>query len=91
MTICDDGIDLAIYEHNLGNLFLSGACTENAITGTWVTHDFLAQASTVNSSVSSTLLDIEISYFVKYQDNNCDTILNPVNDVLARSARRALS
>jgi hypothetical protein len=31
MTICDDGIDLAIYEHNLGNLFLSGACTENAI------------------------------------------------------------
>ena len=31
MTICDDGIDLAIYEHNLGNLFLSGAYTENAI------------------------------------------------------------
>jgi len=71
--------------------FLVGHILRMPFTGTWVTHDFLAQASTVNSSVSSTLLDIEISYFVKYRDNNCDTILNPVNDVLARSARRALS
>ncbi|RMZ72399.1 hypothetical protein GMOD_00007376 [Pyrenophora seminiperda CCB06] len=43
MTTCDDMIDLATHEYNVSNLFLGGACTdiENAIIGTWATHDLV--------------------------------------------------
>jgi hypothetical protein len=85
--------NLATREHNLGSL--SSRWFERlklSFIGTWATHDSLAQDSRASASpVLSTLPNTQISYFMKHQDNNCDTIFNPGIDVRARSACRALS
>jgi hypothetical protein len=91
-TIRDDRNNLATREHNPGSLLSRWfERLEMPFIGTWATHESLAQDSRASSSpVQLTLPNTQTSFFVKHQDNNCDTIFNPGIDVLARSARRAL-